>query len=131
MAYLHCHGRLPDGTACGWSQDDFWDQESVVDGKPVEGYTPLKSSIVKDMRRDLFRNRVYFDSGFFNDHPEIPHKVDSEGKSYCKGTDLVAWGLERKAKSIRNMLVRTYDEFKEKRDELVCPRCGQQKWDID
>lgn len=130
MAYLHCHGKMEDGTDCGWSQDDFWDRDWDKPGK-MEGYTPLKTSTVTALREDLFKGRKYFDSGFFEDHPELPHKKDSDGKLYCKGTDLVAWDLERRAKRIRNMLVKTYDEFIERKDTLACPRCGQRNWDID
>ena len=130
MAYLHCHGKLPDGTECGWSQDDFWEKEIVVDGVKKEGYTPLRSDFVQGDIEDLFKDKVYFDRSFFDSNPGLPYKIDEKGL-YCKGTNLVAWDLERRARRIRNMLVRTYEEFKEKKDSLACPRCGQKKWDID
>lgn len=130
MAYLHCHGKLEDGTSCGWSQDDFWQPTYVVEGKVYEGYTPLRSDLVAFIRGNLFKERVHMDLSFFEENPTIPCKKDAEG-FYCYGPDLAAWELESKAKKIRGMLVRTEQEFKEKRDELVCPRCGQQKWDID
>lgn len=131
MAFLHCHGILEDGTACGWGQDDFWEHDRLFNGKVREGYTPLRSDLMKDNIEHIFMDRVYFDAEFFRDRPEIPHKKDQDGKLYCKGTDLVAWDLEQRAKRIRGMLVKTYEEFLEKKDRLACPRCGQREWDID
>lgn len=44
---------------------------------------------------------------------------------------MVAWDLEKRAKRIKTMLFKTYEEFKEKKDIVVCPCCGKQNWDID
>lgn len=114
--FLHCH--TPN---CHWSQDDFWEKD---------GYTPFREDLVESMKEELFRDKVYMDSNFFMENPSIPHGIDHDGV-FCKGTDLVAWNLERKARNIRNMLVKTYEEFKAKKDDLVCPKCGEQNWDID
>ena len=130
MAYLHCHGKMKDGTDCGWSQDDFWDKNEI--GNCHEGYTPLKSGFIKQLKKDLFEEKIFFDRSFFNDNPGLPCFVYLESKkTYCNGKDFVAWDLERRAKRIRGMLVKTYDEFVAKKDELVCPKCGQKQWDID
>jgi hypothetical protein len=121
MAYLHCHGKLPNGKNCGWSQDDFWE---------IGKYTPFRRDLIDGMEKDLFKDKIYMDSSFFRCNPEIISYKDDQG-IYCKGQDLTAWDLERRAKRIRNMLVRTYEEFKKNKDKLKCPKCGQQKWDID
>ena len=113
-AFLHCH--TPN---CNWSQDDFWEG----------GYTPFREDIIKNMKENLFKDKIYMDRWFLEEN-SIPHHTDKKGP-YCKGVDLVAFELERTAKSIRNMLVRTYDEFKKNKDKLVCPKCGKQNWDID
>jgi len=115
MAFLHCH--TPN---CNWSQDDFWD----------ENYTPVRQEIMKDLNKQLFKEKIYFDKEFFEDNPSLLQFQDEKG-FYCTGTDYVAWDLERRAKRIRNMLVKTYDEFKEQKDTLKCPKCGKQDWDID
>lgn len=131
MAYLHCHGKMEDGTACGWSQDDFWKMDDVFNGKPREHYTPFRSDLVEDLKASIFKDKIYFDIEFFRSRPTLPHKKDADGKLFCKGTDFVAWSLEQKAKSIRGMLVRTYDEWISVKDAIACPRCGQRNWDID
>ena len=127
MAYLHCHGRLKDGTSCGWSQDDFWSDRVYPNG--FEEYTPFRADLIKDLKASLFRDKIYMDKSYLEEN-EIPYQTDEAG-SFCKGTDFVACRLEQKAKSIRNMLVRTYEEFKVRKDTLVCPKCGQRDWDID
>lgn len=116
MSYLHCHTKN-----CGWSQDDFWD----------EHYTPLRPDIMKSLSEDLFKERIYFDKSMFVETGDLPYHLDEEGKAYCRGSDYVAWDLRKRAKRIQNMLVKTYAEFKANKDKLVCPRCGQQNWDID
>lgn len=115
MAYLHCHTKN-----CGWSQDDFW----------KETYNPVNFDQNKDLYSDLFKERIYLDKNIVS-KMEIKYYVDEENRTYVKGTDYVAYELERRASKIRNMLVKTYEEFKEKKDTLVCPRCGKQNWDID
>ena len=122
MSYLHCHGRLQDGTECGWGQDDFWE---------IDGYNPI-SFLQKDsdLNNNLFREKMYFDKWFFQDNPSIPHKEDEKGL-YCSGRDYIIWELRRKANNIERMLVPTWEEWKEVRDTLKCPRCGGDDWDID
>jgi len=116
MAYLHCHTKN-----CGWSQDDFWDQN---------GYTPFREDIIKYLEKSLFKEKIYFDKYFFEENPYIPYWKDEKGW-YCTGKDMVACNLENRARRIRNMLVKTEEEFIEKKDTLVCPCCGKQNWDID
>lgn len=127
MAYLHCHGKMEDGTPCGWSQDDFWSDKIFPNG--FEEYTPFRADLIKDLKASLFKDKIYMDKSFLEEN-QIPYKTDAEGH-FCKGTDFVARRLEQRAKSIRNMLVRTYEEFKAKKETLACPRCGQRNWDID
>lgn len=115
MSYLHCHSKN-----CGWSQDDFWS----------ENYSPVNFSQYSDLYEDLFKDKMYFDKDCLMDMG-IKYFVDPDGRTYCRGRDYVAHELERRAKRIKGMLVKTYDEFLEKKDTLVCPRCGQQNWDID
>ena len=114
-AFLHCH--TPN---CNWSQDDFWE---------IGKYTPFRKDIIEDMEKNLFKDKIYMDRWYLEEY-SIPHHKDNKGY-YCKGTDLVAAKLEKKAKNIRNMLVRTFEEFKTNKDKLVCPKCGKQNWDID
>lgn len=115
MAYLHCHTKN-----CGWSQDDFWHEK----------YNPVNFDQDKDLYGTLFKERVYLDKECVWDM-NIVYYVDENGRVYVKGLDYVAWELERRAKKIKGMLVKTYEEFKAKKEILVCPRCGQQNWDID
>lgn len=114
MSFLHCHTKN-----CNWEQDDFW---------TLGKYNPITS--LKDIEEKLFVDKMYFDIPTLIEMG-IPYQLDEIGKSHCKGTDYVAWELERKAKNIRNILVKTYDEYKAQKDTLKCPRCGQQNWDID
>jgi len=116
MAYLHCHTKN-----CGWSQDDFWD---------INGYTPFRQDLMNDLKKYLFQDKIYLDEYFFKENPTLNYYHD-DGGFYCKGKELVIWKLKQKTRSIENMLVSTYDEFIEKKDELVCPKCGQQNWDVD
>jgi hypothetical protein len=128
-AYLHCHGKLPDGTKCGWEQDDFWDKQHIKE--LYEGYTPFRSDTISHLKQSLFEDRIYCDVEYFLSHTDLPSQLDDKGDPYCKGTDYVAHDLRHRANRIQNMLVKTYDEFKGNKDKLVCPRCGQQDWDID
>ena len=117
MAYLHCHTK-----GCGWSQDDFWDRDR---------YNPFRQDIIDSMKEKIFLEKVYMDSSFFKfDATQIPAFHDEKG-CYCKGTDLVSWDLERIAKNIRNMSVKTSEEWEEIRKIFVCPKCGKRDFDID
>ncbi len=115
--FLHCHT-----PGCGWSQDDFWECTP-------NGYSPLRADIISSMHLDLFKDKIYFDRSTLEEMGVPIH--ENEHGFYCTGTDYVAWELERRARRIRNMLVKTYEEFKAKKDTLVCPRCRKQNWDID
>lgn len=116
MAFLHCHN-------CDWSQDDFWEKD---------GYTPFRQDIVDFLKKTLFEERAYFgkfvfeEVGFKDD--QIHH--DDHGW-WVKGTDWVAKRLEQKAESIRNMNVKTSEEWKGQRESWKCPECGSDEWDID
>lgn len=45
--------------------------------------------------------------------------------------ELLAYEFECCAKKIRNMKYRTFEEFKEKNPERICPKCGKKELDID
>jgi hypothetical protein len=116
MSYLHCH-------SCGWSQDDFWE--------PSPGYNPFRADFIKDLEKSLFENKIEFDKGFIERNPNVRHTIGKDGKIYIKGTEYVALVLERKAKQIRNMNVKTFDEWKKIKDTWKCPKCGAHNPDID
>ena len=113
MSFLHCHN-------CDWSQDDFWDKD---------GYNPLEAKRVEDLKDSLFKDKIRFDSSFFKE-TGVPFSIDDEGP-YCTGQDYVAWELERRARSIRNMKVLTNDDWLNVRSNWKCPECGSDNWDID
>jgi len=113
MAFIYCED-------CGWGQDDFWDKN---------GYNPFRQDIVDDLKENLFRDKIHMDSQFIEEH-KIPFKRDEKGP-YVRGTDLVATELERTARSVRNMCIRTSEEWDQVRDSFVCPKCGSKKWGID
>ncbi len=101
MAFLHCHG-------CGWSQDDFWSKE---------GYTPLTSDYVNWLKGCLFEDKIESDP--------------VTGSGTISGTELVVQKLEEMAKVIRNMNVKTEEEWKKVKGHWRCPECGSLSWDID
>ena len=45
--------------------------------------------------------------------------------------ELLAYEFERSAKAIRDMRYRTFEEFKAKNPEGICPQCGKKELDID
>ena len=108
MAGFDCHN-------CNFSQDDFWDKEK-------EGYSPFRPELMEDLRKMLFEDRVYFDKFVLEDF-DLPILQDEKGY-YAIGTEFVARKLELKAKSIRNMKVRTNEEWEEVKASFVCPECG-------
>lgn len=130
MAYLHCHGKLYDGTRCGWQQDDFWEKDSRRDYNS-DPYSPFRSDIIEDLRQNLFKDRVYLDPHYFEEHADLPTMVDIKGDLYCRGKDYVAHDLMHRAKRIQNMLVPTWEEWKKVKDTITCPKCGGTDWDID
>lgn len=110
MAYLHCHTE-----GCEFSQDDFWSED----------YNPItfmeKNSKDELLTYDLDA-KVKFDQ----------YWLDENG--YSDGItrrELIAWEMERKAQRIRNMKYRTFEEYKEKNPEGICPKCGKKDLDID
>jgi rubredoxin len=104
MAYLHCH-------RCGWEQDDFWDYNN-------RDY-PIQQDHIEWLR-DLLQK----------DTTNI--QIDG-GPLQCMDTcEVVAIELERMAKRIRGMHIKTFEEFKKVKNEFQCPKCGAKKtWDID
>lgn len=45
--------------------------------------------------------------------------------------ELLAYEFERCARNIREMVYRTFEEYKEKNPDGICPQCGQRNFDID
>ena len=119
MAYLHCHTK-----DCGWSQDDFWSSE--------EGeYSPFRPDLMRDLQKALFKEKVYFDKWAIDEMGIINNRGKDDNGYWVNGREFVINRLEAKVRSIRNMIARTEDEWKEKKDTLTCPKCGEQNWDID
>ena len=114
MAFLHCH-------SCNWSQDDFWDKD---------GYSPLKEVLILFLKDNLFKDKIYVDPTFSQDNQDLIVHKDEKGH-YVTGQEYVAHDLMKRARSINNMAVRTYDEWKKVKDTFTCPKCGSKNWDID
>lgn len=106
MAYIHCH-------KCGWSQDDYW----------TESYNPitfLEKNYTKELLTADLDEVVEMDQWWIEEqgiHVE-------EGNKGPTRRELIAWELERHARTIRHMIYRTADERKEKNPENKCPKCG-------
>ncbi len=116
MAYLHCHTKN-----CGWSQDDFWD----------ENYNPVNFSQDSDLFKNLMSDKLYFLDENSLKEMGIKYYKDEGNKIYFYGGDYVIWKLQRRINRISRMIVKTYKEFLERKDTLKCPRCGLQNFDID
>lgn len=117
MAYIHCHTK-----DCGWGQDDFWEEG---------GYNPVRFiQTDKNFESHLFKEKMYFDEWMFLENPSLDYHEDENG-FYCSGKDYVVWEFRRKADNIENMLVISQNEWMDQKDTLVCPKCGQQNWDVD
>ena len=110
--YLHCHD-------CGWEQDDFWSED---------GYNPF--SHINFLTETLFKDRItnvqaekfiFTDMGF--DESQIHDSPDGE-ICWVDAREYVAHCLERKANSIRNMAVKTLDDWREVKGHFCCPKCG-------
>jgi hypothetical protein len=118
MAYLHCHN-------CGWGQDDFWEKD---------GYNPFSSSLIKYLEETLFQEHIVIDRNYVQDMAEagyaVPFEMTDRGCK-VKATDFVATELRRKANSIQNMHVKTWEEWQEVKPIAKCPRCDKRDWDID
>jgi len=123
MAFLHCHAE-----GCNWSQDDFWSKD---------GYHPFRKDIVDCWIDWIFQEKVYMDKFLVErivKDPPFDWKERSGRKYkdyYVSGQELVAYELEQKAKYIREMNVKTNEEWEQVRDTWKCPFCGKSNWDID
>lgn len=111
MAFIYC-------CDCYWEQDDFWSLNP-------DGYTPFRQDVVDYLKAVLFKDRVYFDVGFFRDNPGLqPDGIDVNGP-WLKGTTYVAWDLRRRANRIDTMLFKTEKEFNARGiGKWKCPKCG-------
>lgn len=114
MSYLHCH-------ACNWCQDDFWSEH---------GYTPLRRDTIDWLKSLLFKEKISLDT-YLCIEQKIPILVENGGICDVDPREFVANELERIAKRIRNMNVKTYEEWNKVEDNWRCPKCGSNKWDID
>ena len=118
MSFLHCHN-------CNWSQDDFWDPK---------GYNPFRHDLIQYLTDSLFKDRIVGDLCMFLEMGVDPADIHEheEGRGYWVESCLfVARELEMKANSIRNMAVKTNEDWKRVRDNFCCPECGSKNWDID
>jgi len=109
MAYLHCHH-------CHWSQDDFWDT----------GYNPI-TFMEHNYTKELLK-------GDLDRVIELQTDIPFTKKVFmAKMTEreFIAKEMERKARTVRNMIYRTMEEFKQKNPEQKCPNCGKKELDID
>ena len=113
MAYLHCHN-------CDWSQDDFWSKD---------GWNPEES--LKSDWEYAFRDKIYMEHNFFEESGLEDKMHKDESGAWIRGQDLLAWELRRKANHVENMAVRTYEEWKQIKNNFVCPECGSKNLDID
>jgi hypothetical protein len=92
---------------CGWQQDDFW----------TENYNPI--SKLKDWEADLFSDNfrewrpdlVTDDLDFLAEHGSVSMQ------------EIIALEVEKTANNIRNMVFRTYKEFREA--GCKCPECNE------
>ena len=107
---------------CRWSQDDFWSEDK-------DGYSPFRPDIVENLRKSLFKEKIYFDR-FVLEDLHLPIRKDENGY-YAIGQEYVAMKLIAKAKSIMNMQVKTGEEWKEVKDSFVCPECGSTHIEVD
>ena len=101
MAFLHCH-------SCGWEQDDFWD----------ERYNPLRCPLDWE---DMLLNENLDD--LFPGDPVLHGEITKR--------ELIARDLERNAQKIRNMKYKSLNEFKDDKENSICPNCGAPDLDID
>lgn len=115
MAYLHCHN-------CNWSQDDFWSED---------GWTPFREEDIAHLRSNLFADVVSFGSDPHIKEMFPTGKLTEDGHWDVDSREYVASELERTARSIRNMNVKTWEEWEQVKDTWKCPKCGSTDWDID
>jgi len=113
MAFLSCK--------CGWSQDDFWNKD---------GYNPFRQDIVDYWKKILLEQDEVSCERYVLDELNVPYEI-RDGKYYADSRYFVAALLEEKAKSIRNMSVKTYQDWQKNKDIFVCPKCGDKNLKID
>lgn len=107
MAYLHCH-------ACGWSQDDFWDEKH----NPLRALVNMWEKTLLDESLDMVKDYdAWDDSG----NHYIEHKTNRQ---------VLCAAIQGAVKNIDGMVYKTQDEFLDTGDDR-CPVCGQQDLDID
>ena len=118
MAYLHCH-------ACDWSQDDFW---SIA-------YNPITK--FWDDFKWLWRPRILeLDDWIVNDISAltwIPIKRFGGQRGQLR---VFSWNwllieLAKEWYLFRRQKWWTWKSWNRKRDNAVCPKCGQRAFDID
>jgi hypothetical protein len=109
MAYLHCHN-------CHWSQDDFWD----------EHYNPI-TFMEKNYKKELLNDDL---GRIIKMQLDVPLSKEVY-YSNITARELIAKEMERHARTIRSMIYRTTEEFKQKNPERKCPNCGKKELDID
>jgi len=114
MAFIYCDN-------CRWGQDDFWSPD---------GYNPFRPDLINDLKDSLFKDKIYIDEWYFKETGLSNYSKDEKGY-YISGTDFVAHELERKAKNIKHMVVKTNEEWKKIRDTFVCPECGSDNIGMD
>jgi hypothetical protein len=90
---------------CDFSQDDYW----------CESYNPIRWLL--NWEKDLLSQKL----------DEVPDW--SEGNKPWR--ELLALELERKAESIRTMIYRTHEEYRERNPKQICPKCNQKELDVD
>lgn len=123
MAFLHCHN-------CLWSQGDFWEVPESQGGKKY-GYMTIQqhdfdtwirllSDAVQDPLNKL--TTTEFDKSICRDYFGTCKEIDVR--------QYVAWAMECRAKTIRNMHWLTYEQFKAD-PHPRCPNCGSRNLDID
>lgn len=116
---LHCH-------KCGWGQDDFWSKDRK------KGYSPFREDTIDWLFESLFKEKIHSDKYALADKgAKLADVVQDEQGYYVSGQEFVALELEAMARNIRNMHIKTFDEYKEVKDRLRCPGCLAQGLDLD
>lgn len=83
-----------------------WEQDDFWE---EGGYNPFRPDLIEYLKGMLFRDKVGW-----QDHQ----------------TGVVR-DLERKARNIRNMKVKTWEDWEKVKDTWRCPECGSDRWGID
>lgn len=129
MSFLHCH-------SCDFSQDDFWDFSF---GK--HGYKKILFWYWKYNPISLFLSYVFGQSNFSKCGYIIPRRIKFgheilEDYPNWKRHDPHSWwliGHEFKSmiRKFKYQRYWTFEEFKRKNPEYICPICGKKELDID